>query len=190
MATLTPGAFTYAEWALRHDPSGKVATLVDLMSQKNGILEDCLAVECQSGNAFEFTQVVKLPSPTRRIYNQGVGATLAGVAKQVTTCSEYADWAKFDASLAELGGNLSELRAQDDALHMEGIGQQVATDLFYANRNTDPTQFMGLANIYYTVNSANSSIAGNVIDGGGINSTNTSVWLVTWGPKQPLYNLH
>lgn len=184
MALLTPGAFTYAEWALRHDPDGKISTLVDLLSQNNGILDDAMVVECQSGNAFEYTQVTKLPTPTRRIYNQGVARTMAGVAKQIATCSEYADWSFFDSSLAELGGNLSELRAQEDALHMEGLSQQVASDLFYGNRSTDPTQFTGLANIYNTVSTATSPIAGNVIDCGGTGSDNTSMWLVTWGPKQ------
>lgn len=184
MATLTPGAMTYSEWALRHDSSGKMSTLVDLLSQKNGILEDALAVECQSGNAFEYTQVVKLPTPSRRVYNQGIAATLAGVAKQVSTCSEYADWAKYDASLAELGGNLAELRGGEDALHMEGMSQLVASDLFYASRLADPTQFTGLANIYNTVNTANSPIANNVIDCGGTGSTNTSMWLVVWGPNK------
>lgn len=184
MATLTPGAFTYSEWALRHDPTGKVSTLVDLLAQNNGILDDMLTVECQSGNAFEYTQVVKLPSPTRRIYNMGVPVTMGGVAKQVATCIEYADWARFDKSLAELGGNLSELRTQEVSLHMEGISQTVATDLFYGNRSTDPTQFTGLANIYNTVNPATSPIARNVIDCGGTGSTNASMWLVYWGPKQ------
>lgn len=184
MALLTPGAFTYSEWGLRHDPDGKVSMLIDLLSQENGILDDCLTVECQSGNAYEYTQVVKLPAPTRRIYNQGVPRTLAGAAKSVTTCSEYADWSVFDNSLARLGGNLSELRAQEDMLHMAGIGQTVASDLFYANRATDPTAFTGLANIYNTVATATSPIAGNVIDCGGTGSTNSSLWLITWGPKQ------
>lgn len=183
MATLTPGAFTYAEWGLRHDPDGKVATLVDLLSQENAILDDCLTVECQSGNAFEYTQVVKLPTVGRRLYNQGVARTLAGVAKQVTTCVEYADWSVFDSELAELGGNLSELRAQEDMMHFQAMGQQVASDIFYANRATDPTAFNGLANIYNTVSTSTSNIANNVLDMGGTGSTNTSVWLVVWGPK-------
>lgn len=183
MATLTPGNFTYAEWALRMDPTGKIATMVNLLSQQNSILQDCFAVECQSGNAFEFTQVVKLPTPSRRIYNQGVVATMAAVAKQTITCSEYGDWSVFDDSLATLGGNLSELRFQEDMLHMEGMSQEVASDLFYANRATDPTQFTGLANIYSTVNKSNSQIANNVIDCGGTGSTNSSMWLITWGPK-------
>ena len=183
MATLTPGAFTYAEWALRMDSTGRTSILVNLLSQNNGILEDCLAVECQNGNSYEFTQVVKLPAPTRRVYNQGVVATMAAVAKQVVTTAEYGDWSRFDSSIARLGGNLSDLRAMEDALHMEGMSQQVASDLFYANRATDPTQFTGLSNIYSTVTTSTSQIANNVIDCGGTQSTNSSMWLITWGPR-------
>jgi hypothetical protein len=183
MAIITPGAFTYTQWGQRHDATGKIATLVDLLSQKNSIIEDGLTVECQSGNAYEYTQVVKLPTPARRSYNVGVPITMAGVAKQTAVCMEYADWVQFDASLAELGGNLAELRAQEVAMHMEGLGQLVASDLFYANRATDPTQLTGLANIYNTVNTATSPIASNVIDCGGTGSTNSSMWLVTWGPR-------
>jgi major capsid protein gp7 len=183
MAVITPGAMTYSEWGLRHDPTGKISTLVDLLSQQNGIVDDMLTVECQSGNAYEYTQVVKLPTPARRSYNVGVPITQAGVAKQTAVCMEYGDWVQFDASLAELGGTLAELRAQEVALHMEGLSQLVATDLFYANRSLDPTQLTGLANIYNTINPANSPIASNVIDCGGTGSTNTSMWLITWGPK-------
>ena len=183
MAVLTPGSFTYAEWAERMDPDGKTSVLVNLLSQNNGILEDCLAVECQNGTSFQFTQVVKLPAPSRRVYNQGVVATMAAVAKQVVTTAEYGDWVKFDRSIAMLNGNLSELRSMELALHMEGTSQQVASDLFYANRATDPTQFTGFANIYSTVTTATSQIAANVIDGGGTGSTNASMWLITWGPR-------
>ena len=42
MSTLTPGVFTYSEWALRHDPSGRLSTLVNLLSQENGILADMM----------------------------------------------------------------------------------------------------------------------------------------------------
>lgn len=184
MATLAPGLFTYAEWAARMDPDGKSSQLVNLLSQNNSILEDAMAVECQSGNAFEFTQVTKLPTPSRRVYNQGVVATMAAVAKQTQTCAEYADWSEFDDSLARLGGNMADLRFQEDALHMEGMSQLVASDMFYASRATDPTQFTGFANIYSTVSSATSNIAANVLDCGGTGSTNASLWLFGWGPKQ------
>lgn len=183
MATVGTGNFTYAEWAARMDPDGKVSDMVNLLSQHNAILEDAFAVECQTGTAFQYTQVVRLPTPSRRSYNQGVAATQAGVAKQTATTAEYSDWSKFDDGLARLGGNLAQLRFDEDSLHMEALSQLVASDLFYANRATDPTQFTGFANIYNTVNPATSNIATNVIDCAGVGSTNASMWLVTWGPK-------
>ncbi len=184
MALITPGAFTYAEWALRHDPTGKISQLVDMLAQSNQILNDMLTVECQSGNAFEYTQVTKLPSPIRRAYNQGVPASLAGVAKLISTCKEYSDWSIFDKSLAELGGNLAELRMQEDNLHMEGFAQTIASDLFYSNGSSDPTAFTGLSNIYNTVTAATSPIAQNVIDCLGTGSDNASMWLICWHPKR------
>lgn len=183
MATLTPGLYTYAEWSARSDPDGKLSTLVNLRSQYNGILQDMLAAECTAGNTFEYTQVVSLPTIGRRSYNQGVPRTLAAAVKQVTTCSEYSDWVTLDASLARLGGNLGERRAQEVFLHTESLTQTIASDLFYSSRTTDPTAFTGLANIYNTVNPSTSPIASNVIDGLGTGGDNASMWLVVWGPR-------
>lgn len=174
---------TYAEWALRHDPTGRIATMVNMLSQSNGILDDMMTVECQSGNAFQYTQVVKLPTPSRRVYNTGVARTLAGVANLTATCKQYADQVVIDKDIGELGGNLAELRSSEDAIHMQALGQLVASDLFYGNAAADPTQYTGLANIYNTVNTATSAIAKNVLDMGGTGSTNASMWLVNWGPK-------
>lgn len=184
MATITPGVYTYSEWALRHDSTGRLSMLVNLLSQENGIMADMMAVECQSGNAFEFTQVVKLPQPTNRSYNQGINSTLAGVAKQIQTAVEYDDLITLDHSLARLGGHMNELRAQETQLHMQGFSQKVAYDLFYSNNVTNPTTFTGFANIYNTVDPTVSQIANNVIDCGGTGSTNASIWLIGWGPKQ------
>ncbi len=184
MATITPGVFTYSEWAIRRDASGNISPLVNLKSQENAIIADMMAAECTAGNAFEFTQVTGLPSPTRRSYNQGVTPGLATAGKQVQTAIEYADVSSIDESLAQLGGQLAAQREQEDFLHMQGLTQQVASDLFYSNNTTDPTAFTGFANIYNTVSTSVSQIANNVIDCGGTGSTNASMWLISWGPKQ------
>src|SRR5271155_4227839 len=124
MATQTPGVFTYSQWAMRMDSTGKTSELVNLQSQKNSIMEDCLAVPCQAGNAFEFTQVTSLPTPIRRQYNQGVAPTQATVGKQIQTAIQYADTVRIDKSLASLNAMRDELRAQEDKLHLEGMGQK------------------------------------------------------------------
>lgn len=184
MATLTPGVFTYNEWAMRMDSTGKTAYLVNLMSQNNPMLMEMMAVPCQNGNSFEFTQVVQLPTPVRRSYNQGVAPTMAAVTKQTQTAIEYADMARIDDSLSNLNGNREEVRAREVQLHMEAMGQTVASDLFYSNNTTNPTAFTGFANIYNTVTTATSQIANNVIDCGGTLSTNSSIWLIGWGDNQ------
>ncbi len=183
MAVQSPGLYSYAEWSARTGSDGKLSTLVNLMTQYNGVMEDCLAAECTNGNVFQYTQVVGLPTPSRRALNQGVARTQGQAAKQATTAVEYADWSVLDNSIAGLGGQLAERRAQELALHMEGMAQKIASDMFYANRATDPTAFTGFANIYNTVSTATSQIARNVIDCGGTGSSNSSIWLVGWGPK-------
>lgn len=184
MATLTPTVMTYNEWALRLDPTGKTAYLINLLSQNNPMLSEMMAVPCQNGNSFEYTQVVKLPAPVRRSFNQGVAATQAAVAKQIATAVEYSDTAQIDNSLASLNGNRNELRAREIMLHMQAMGQSVASDLWYSNNSTDPTAFTGFSNIYNTVSTATSQIANNVLDCGGTGSTNSSIWLLGWGPNQ------
>lgn len=184
MAVQVAGVFTYSEWALRMDSTGRTARLINLMSQQNGIMEDCMAAECQSGNYYEFTQVVGLPIPVRRQYNQGVAPTQAVVGKQVQTAIEYADTVRIDSSLARLNGTLTELRAQEDKLHLEGMAQKIASDLFYSGQAGDPTQFIGLSNLYNTVSTATSAIAANVIDCGGTGSSNASMWEIGWGSRQ------
>jgi hypothetical protein len=177
------GLFTYAEWSQRFSSDGKLAVMVNLASQSNAILEDQLATPCQAGNTFEFVQVVSLPSGSRRVYNQGVAPSAAAATKQVTTCSEYGDWAVVDSSLANLGGSAAQLRYDEVALHMEGMSQTVAGDLFYASPTGNVTEFIGLANIYNTVSTSTSKIANNVIDGGGTGSSNASMWLLGWGSR-------
>jgi hypothetical protein len=182
----TMGIFTYMEWATRLDRSGKVAPLINLMSQCNSIYDEMMSKECQNGTSYDYTQVVLLPTVMRRQFNQGVPFTQAAAAKQVATAIQYADQVRIDKSLAELNSVRAELRASEIRLHMQAMSQQIASDFFYSGSKGDPTQFQGLANIYWTTNTANSAIAGNVVNGGAAsNSTScASMWLIGWGDRQ------
>jgi hypothetical protein len=61
------------------------------------------------------------------------------------------------------------------------MSQQVAATLIYGNQHVNPERFTGFAPRYSTVHAANSQTAANVLDGGGTASTNTSLWIHTWG---------
>lgn len=176
------GSFTYSEWALRMDQTGRVAPLINLMSQYNGIYYNLMATPCQSANSYEFVQIVALPTPVRRQYNQGVAPTTGKVAPQVQRAVQYADTVRIDVSLARLNGNLGQLRTDEDKLHLEALSQKIASDIFYSNPAGDATQFQGLFQVYNTVNSAVSAIASNVLDCGGTSNC-ASMFLLGSGSR-------
>lgn len=179
-----PGVFTYIEWATRMDRTGKIAALINLQSQCNSVMDEMMAEMCQNATSYDYTQVVALPTIVRRQYNQGVAYTQAAAAKQVTTTVQYADHVRIDKSLADLNNQRAALRTKEIRLHMQAMSQQIASDLFYSGSTPDPTQFVGLANIYWTIAAANSPIAANVLNAGGSSETCASVWLIGWGERQ------
>jgi hypothetical protein len=62
------------------------------------------------------------------------------------------------------------------------MNQQMAQTIFYNNITSTPAAFMGLAPRYPSVLTTTAQTANNVIDAGGTASTNTSIWLIFWGP--------
>lgn len=71
MAILS-GALTYADWAKRVDDNGRIAAIIELLSQTNEILEDMLVVEGNLPTGHKTTVRTGLPQATWRLLNSGV----------------------------------------------------------------------------------------------------------------------
>lgn len=183
MATIGGTALTYADWAKRMDDDGKVATIINLLSQTNEILDDMLVVEGNLPTGHKTTVRTGLPAATWRLLNYGVVKTKSTTAQVTDNCGMLECYSEIDKDLADLNGNTAEFRLSEDMAFLEGMNQQMAQSLFYGNVTVNPERFMGLAPRYNTVTLANSQTAANVIDCGGTLSTNTSVWITCWGPN-------
>ena len=183
MAILGGTALTYADWAKRIDDDGKVATIINLLSQTNEILDDMLVVEGNLPTGHKTTVRTGLPSATLRLLNYGVIKTKSTTAQVTDNCGMLEAYSEIDKDLADLNGNTAEFRLSEDMAFLEGMNQQMASTLFYGNVTTNPERFMGMAPRYNSVTIATAQTAANVIDAGGTLSTNTSIWLVTWGPN-------
>jgi hypothetical protein len=176
-------ALTYADWARRMDDDGKVATIINLLSQTNEILDDMLVVEGNLATGHKTTVRTGLPSATWRLLNYGVAKTKSTTAQVVDNCGMLETYSEIDKDLADLNGNTAEFRLSEDMAFLEGMNQQMASTVFYGNTAVNPERFMGLAPRYNTVTAATAATAANVIDCGGTGATNTSIWLVCWGPN-------
>ena len=183
MAVLGGLALTYADWAKRLDPDGKVDTIIQILSQTNELLDDMLVVEGNLPTGHQTTIRTGLPQATWRLLNAGVQPTKSTTAQIQDSCGMLETYSDIDIALAELNGNTAEFRLSEDLAFLEGMNQQMASAFIYSNALATPQQIMGLAPRFSSVNSNNALSAANVLDAGGTASTNTSIWVVVWGPN-------
>jgi hypothetical protein len=182
MATLGTTALTYADWAKRTEEYG-IAAIVELLSQTNEILLDMMVVEGNLPTGHKTTVRTGLPTATWRLLNYGVPNAKSTTAQITDTCGNLETYSVIDKDIADLNNNTSEFRMSEAMAFLEGMNQQMATTLIYGNTAVNPERFMGLAPRYNSVSTSTAQTAANVIDMGGTGSTNTSIWIVTWGPN-------
>lgn len=179
MATLSNGVLTLADHAKRLDPDGKIATVAELLSQTNEILEDAVFMEGNLPTGHRVVIRTGLPTVYWRAINQGVPLSKSTTAQVDEACGMLEAYSEVDKDLAELNGNTSSFRLSEDQAFLEAMNQAQAQTMFYGNPGSDPKQYLGLASRYSAISGAGN--AANVIDAGGTGSDNTSIYLVVWG---------
>ena len=183
MATQTTksGAVTLLDWAKALDPSGKVATVAELLAQSNEILLDMPMIEGNLPTGHRGSIRTGLPTAIWRKMYQGVPASKSLRATVEDSVGMLETRAEVDKDLADLNGNTAAFRLSEAQAFLEAMNQTMAETLVYGDASVNPERFNGLAVRYNTVNTSTSEVAKNVIDAGGSSSDNTSVWLVCWG---------
>lgn len=180
MSALGANILTLADWAKRLDPDGKTPAIVELLSQTNGLLDDMLFMEGNLPTGHRTTVRTGLPTVAWRLLNQGVQPSKSTTAQIDEACGMLEAWSEVDKDLAELNGNAAAFRLSEAQAFIEAMNQEMAAVTFYGNSGINPEKFTGLAPRYSSLTSANGS---HVIDGKGVGSDNSSMWLVCWGAQ-------
>jgi len=183
MAVLGANYLTLMDWAKRVDDDGRMAIIVDLLSQANEMMDDMLWMEGNQTDGYKTTVRTGLPSGTWRQLYQGVTPGKSTAAQITERTGNLEAYSVIDKDLADLNGNTAEFRLGEDASFFEGMTQQMQGALLYSNALETPAQIMGLAPRYNTLSTSEAETANNVIDMGGSGSTNTSIWFMQWGPN-------
>ena len=163
------------------DPQGKVPTVAWMLAQANPILKDMIWQEANASTSHEVTLNTSLPQGTWRQDNQGVPASKGTYGKAKFGIGQITDYSQVDRTQARLMGNIEKYRWTMDQSHIEGIGQQIASAIFYSNEATTPAQITGFSPFYSSLETATLQTAKNVINAGGAANSNTSIWRVDWG---------
>ncbi len=177
MAIIGNTVLTMADWAKRLDPDGKVAKIVEMLSQTNDILNDMVMKEGNLPTGEQTTIRTGLPDVYFRMINQGVPKSKSTTVQVTEQCAILEGRCEVDKDEAELNGNVKAYRLSEVQAFLESMNQKMAYTLFYGNASVSPEQFTGLAPRYSSTTAGNGI---NIISGGGSSTDNTSVWLVVW----------
>lgn len=180
MATLAVTNPTLLDLAKLTDPDGSIAAVVEILNTMNEILDDITWVEGNLPTGHRTTIRTGIPAPTWRKLYGGVQPNKSQTAQVTDSTGMLEAYAEIDKALADLNGNTSAFRLSEDKAHIEGIGQEIASTLFYGNEGVTPEKFTGFAPRFNSLSAGN---AENIIDAGGVSTNNTSIWFVMWDPS-------
>ncbi len=180
MATAIGGDWpTLLDVQKRLDPDGATPDIVEMLQQTNDMLLDAPWYEGNLPLGHQVTQRTGLPTVYYRRMNQGVPTSKSTTANIIVQASMLEAMSKIDARMVELNG--SGWMMTEEAAFAEAMNQQLAESVWYGSSVTTPEEFTGLAVQYSSLSAVNGR---NILDAGGAGSDNTSIWLITWGPRQ------
>lgn len=177
MATLATTNPTLADVAKTLDPCGSVAKIIEILNQRNEILDDLTWTEGNLPTGHRTTIRTGLPEPSFRKLYGGIQPSKAESAQVTEDTAMLEDYAEIDKALADLNGNTADFRLAEEMAHIEGFDQKVTRSIFYGDQSVTPESFTGLAPRFNDLSAPN---AENIIDAGGTESDNASIWIVVW----------
>jgi hypothetical protein len=187
MGTLSNASVTLTDVAKRINPDGSAARIAEMLSQVNEVLTDMPFKEGNLPTGDLLTVRTGLPTATWRLLNKGVAQSKSNTAQITEQCGMLESRGQVDVDIAKLAKDLNAFRLSEATPHMEVMNQEMARVLFYGNSGLASEQFTGLSPRYSALSGAGNS--GNVIDGGGVGSDNSSIWLIGWG-METVYGIY
>jgi hypothetical protein len=180
-------AVNLVDAAKRTDPDGTIAAIAEVLNQTNEVIPDVPFAEGNLPTGHRATIRTGLPQIYFRRLNQGVPTSKSTTAQVDETTCMMEGRGQIDRDLAMLNGNTAEFRASENMPFLEAMGQAFAAKLFYGNVGTQPETFSGLATRYS--DKTNALNKENIIDAGGAQTDNTSIWLIGWG-EQTVFGIY
>ena len=180
MAVMGSNSSTLIDVANSLDPDGRVAKVAELLNQTNALLEDMPFIESNMETGHRSVVRTGLPSATWRKLYQGIQPSKSTRTPVVDSCGMLEARNHVDKDVAELNGNTAAFRLSEGIAEVEAMNQTMAQTLFYGDTTINPERINGLTPRYNTINTA-VPISHNVLNGNGVGSANTSIWLVVWG---------
>ncbi len=176
---------TLLDFAKREDAAGKIMEIIEVIEPTNEILQDIRWVEGNLPTGHKTTIRTGYPTATWRLLNYGVQQTKSQTSQITDTCGMLTARAQVDKKLADLSNNAQEWRMGENKAQLIGMGNTLASALFYGDQNIDPEKITGFSPRFTTPVATPTASGYNMIDGGALDGQTDclSIWLVGWGDQ-------
>lgn len=180
MATIANTVPTLLDVSKQFGPDGKPLPIAELLHKTNPILDDIPWEEANGTTGHKIAARSGLPAVAWRKLNGGVPATKSDFADVTESMGILSALGKVDKKLVDLSNNPAQFRMNQNVGHIEAMGQELSSTIFYGDTGTAAEKFLGLSPRFST-RTGSAANTSQVIHGGGSGTDNCSIWLVGWG---------
>src|ERR1700744_2070074 len=159
---------TLIDFGTRLDPDGKVSAIIEMLAQKNEIIQDVHWEEGNLPTGHRITQRTGLPTAMARSINQGITPSKSTTAQVDEAVAYIEAFSEVDAKLVELNGEEAAFRMSEADAFLESMNQGFANILMYGDPTAAPAVFRGFAPRYNKISGG--AFAQNLLSGGGSGS--------------------
>lgn len=164
---------------MRAQGDSAIAEVAEVLNRLSPVVRNAFTVEANKGTQHVHSIRSNLPAVTWGRLYQGIPQSKTGRTAVTDTTGFVEGLSTIDTRLLEIAKNPAALRMSEAEGFLESLRQEVETGVFYHDVATTPEKFKGLSARYNTL--TGSAYGNQVINGGGVGSDNTSIFIVTWG---------
>jgi hypothetical protein len=165
--------------------------IVDLMAQSNEILDDIPFTEANDGTSDLTTIRTGLPSVSWNSHYEGTQASKGQKQQVVNGSGHMSSLLEIDKRLLDSGDEaVRNAQIEDEvSAHLEAMGQDAATAIFYGDIKSEARKINGLGIIYSKIGGhvADANVSTHYVFNGSMSvpavgaADLRSIWLLNWG---------
>lgn len=164
---------TSLEVAKRNGYSEDSRRIIEELNEFNELLLDAPLMEANEGTVHSHLVRTAIPHGEHRGYNEGVGKAASQTKTIKDVISNIEIYSEVDKQLIDESAHPKETMQSEQNAFIEGLSQDMCSDLLYGNHEADEHYTNGLA-------IRRDKIGKYCIDMGGTGNALTSIYLIKW----------
>lgn len=181
MAAVGYGYKTLLDQAKEINPDGTPAKVIDVLSQRNPLLQDAPAMPGNLPTGHRYTVESTRPAVAWARFNEGVDVSKGTTEQFDEVCGRLKGFSEIDADLLQIYKNPAEARAREDKRFVSALNDEVTRALIYASTAAAPEQIHGFMPRYDLTTRPFAGTQITLHTAAPSGADQSSILFVTWG---------